>query len=103
VVDHFEALHLSSQSLKDIQDAIAKLHAQHLILMHATDEEQLVEDAEQEELQKVFMRLFTVITIYEDYLASSQSSGSLINSASNAQKGVDLEIEELPKLLDKEG
>jgi hypothetical protein len=81
VVDHYEALHLSSQSRLQIRTAIKTLLAQHLILMRATDDEQLVEIREQQELQRVFTRLFTVITIYEDFVASlpdSQSAHSLL-------------------------
>jgi hypothetical protein len=106
VVDHYEALHLSSQSRVEIRAAIETLHSQNLVLMHATDEEQLVEEKEQVELQKVYVRLFAVITIYEDYISSlpdSQSMHSLLGKDDDKSSEPEhvSESRELPKLLQK--
>ncbi|KAJ3219079.1 DENN domain-containing protein 4C [Dinochytrium kinnereticum] len=67
VIDRYEAAHLSSLSSEEIRAAIDDLHSQHLVLMRAADEEQLVDSSDQEELQKIYNRLFRVITIYEDH------------------------------------
>ncbi|KAI8846349.1 hypothetical protein BC829DRAFT_267905 [Chytridium lagenaria] len=63
----YEAAHLSSLNIEEVRAAIDDLHAQHLILMRAADEEQLVDSSDQEELQTIYNRLFRVITIYEDH------------------------------------
>ncbi|KAJ3096697.1 DENN domain-containing protein 4C [Phlyctochytrium planicorne] len=67
VIDGYEAAHLSSLSPEEIKAAIDDLHSQHLILMKAADEEQLVDSSDQDELQNIYNRLFRVITIYEDH------------------------------------
>ncbi|KAJ3112463.1 DENN domain-containing protein 4C [Phlyctochytrium bullatum] len=67
VIDRYEAAHLSSLSVEEVKAAIDDLHAQHLILMRAADEEQLVDSSDQDELQTIYNRLFRVITIYEDH------------------------------------
>lgn len=43
VIDHYEAAHLSSQTYPQVETAVAALHEQNLVLMRATDEEQLVD------------------------------------------------------------
>lgn len=42
-IDKFEAAHISSQSRSQLEKAITALHEQNLILLRASDEEQLVE------------------------------------------------------------
>ncbi len=42
-LDTYETVHLSSMGRPAIQAALTELHHQSLILMHATDEEQLVD------------------------------------------------------------
>ncbi|KAI8903476.1 hypothetical protein DFJ77DRAFT_92858 [Powellomyces hirtus] len=76
VLDHYEQLHLSTQSPSEIRSALIQLHAQNLVLMRAADEEQLVDEGEQEDLQGVYMRLFRVITIYEDFMTSLKAAGA---------------------------
>lgn len=66
VVDNYEALHINDLALFEIENALEKLHEQNMILMRATDEEQLVDVSEQEDLQTIYGRLFRVITIFED-------------------------------------
>ncbi|KAI8826731.1 uncharacterized protein EV422DRAFT_8059 [Fimicolochytrium jonesii] len=88
VIDHYEQLHLSIQSLKEVRTALQQLHAQNLVLMRAADEEQLVDEGEQEDLQGVYGRLFRVITIYEDYMASLKSSGAFNSSEELAGSAV---------------
>jgi hypothetical protein len=39
VIDKYEAAHLSAQTDEEVQAAIEDLHAQHLILMQAAEEE----------------------------------------------------------------
>lgn len=43
VIDLYEAAHLSSQTREQTVAAIEALHSQNLVLMRATDEEQLVD------------------------------------------------------------
>ncbi|KAJ3077682.1 hypothetical protein HK102_005044, partial [Quaeritorhiza haematococci] len=73
VIDRYEGAHLSSQSRDEVKAALQDLHAQHLILMHAADEEQLVDSSDQEDLQLIYNRLFRVITIYEDHESTFSS------------------------------
>ncbi|KAJ3039373.1 hypothetical protein HDV00_012249 [Rhizophlyctis rosea] len=70
VIDQYEAAHLSVQTREQVQDAIDHLHEQNDVLMRATDEEQLVDSGEQEELHMILSRLIRVITIYEDFLGT---------------------------------
>lgn len=83
-MDKYETAHISSQTRQDISAAIDELHQQNLILMRAADEEQLVDQEQQEDLQKVYSRLFTVITIFEDYFKSHFSSLCLEQTSSMA-------------------
>ncbi|TPX71796.1 hypothetical protein SpCBS45565_g00951 [Spizellomyces sp. 'palustris'] len=76
VIDRFEQRHLSSQTPSQVHQALEELHAQNLVLMRAADEEQLVDAEDQEELQGVYGRLFRVITIYEDFLATLGSAAA---------------------------
>ncbi|KAJ3146265.1 hypothetical protein HDU86_000481 [Geranomyces michiganensis] len=76
VIDHYEQLHLSTQTPAQIRSALVQLHAQNLVLMRAADEEQLVDENEQADLQGVYMRLFRVITIYEDFVATLKAAGT---------------------------
>ncbi|KAI8800344.1 hypothetical protein BJ742DRAFT_86273 [Cladochytrium replicatum] len=84
VIDGYEATHLSSQPAEEVLDALRHLQEQHLVLLHAVDEEQLVESSEQEDLQKMYMRLFRVITIYQDHLMSLGYDASAIAEVMNA-------------------
>ncbi|KND02343.1 uncharacterized protein SPPG_02814 [Spizellomyces punctatus DAOM BR117] len=76
VIDRFEQRHLSSQTPSQVHQALEELHAQNLVLMRAADEEQLVDAEDQEDLQGVYGRLFRVITIYEDFLATLGSAAA---------------------------
>ncbi|KAJ3151055.1 hypothetical protein HDU89_002267 [Geranomyces variabilis] len=76
VIDHYEQLHLSTQTPAQIRSALVQLHAQNLVLMRAADEEQLVDENEQADLQGVYARLFRVITIYEDFVATLKAAGT---------------------------
>ncbi|KAJ3413960.1 hypothetical protein HDV05_007249 [Chytridiales sp. JEL 0842] len=71
VIDKYEAAHLSIQSTEEVKAAIEDLHAQHLILMQAAEEE-LVDVSDQDELQVIYNRLFRALTIYEDHHISSE-------------------------------
>ncbi|KAJ3033084.1 DENN domain-containing protein 4C, partial [Rhizophlyctis rosea] len=70
VIDQYEAAHLSVQTRDQVEDAIQHLHEQNGVLMRATDEEQLVDSGDQEELHMILSRLIRVITIYEDFLGT---------------------------------
>ncbi|KAJ3178675.1 hypothetical protein HK101_010125 [Irineochytrium annulatum] len=73
VIDRWEGAHLSSMSPEEVNCALDDLHAQHLILMRAADEEQLVDGSDQDELQNILFRLFRVLTIYEDHRGTIDS------------------------------
>ncbi|KAJ3330361.1 hypothetical protein HDU76_005873 [Blyttiomyces sp. JEL0837] len=111
VIDRYEAAHLSSQTLEEVNAAIADLHAQHLVLMQAAEDE-LVDVSDQEELQVIYNRLFRAITIYEDHLQSLESStapyehplGALISDVNRdiVALGRAKEVKSVWKKVDKE-
>ncbi|TPX33374.1 hypothetical protein SmJEL517_g03709 [Synchytrium microbalum] len=70
VIEKCEAAHLSSQRPQDVRRALRDLYAQNDVLMRATDEEQLVESGDQQEMQLTLARLFRVITIYEEFAST---------------------------------
>ncbi|KAJ3018598.1 hypothetical protein HKX48_002793 [Thoreauomyces humboldtii] len=84
VIDHYEQLHLSTQKPSEVRSALGQLHAQNLVLMRAADEEQLVDEGEQEDLQGVYMRLFRVITIYEDHMTSLKAAGTDVDASEDS-------------------
>ncbi|TPX34627.1 hypothetical protein SeMB42_g07288 [Synchytrium endobioticum] len=73
VIDKFEASHLSSQQPEEVRKALRSLYAQNDVLIRATDEEQLVDAGDQQEVQLTMARLFRVITIYEEFASTLPS------------------------------
>lgn len=73
VIDIYSMMHLSSKSRLEITEAIKILYEQDVVLRNMTDEEQLVDSSEQDDLRLIYTRLFTVVTIYEDYLVTLDS------------------------------
>ena len=100
VIDRYEASHVSSQTTAQIKEALVVLHHQNEVLVKATDEEQLVDGSDQEELQMILMRLIQVITIYEDHLAKIENSEAtqLVRTATESSKE-NLEIVTDTKML----
>ncbi|KAJ1569999.1 hypothetical protein HK096_006552 [Nowakowskiella sp. JEL0078] len=76
-IDSHDAVFLGTLSIPELENALAKLQEQNIVLMKAADEEQLVESTDQEELQDILSRLFHVITIYQDCLTKKQLSTDL--------------------------
>ncbi|KAI8896626.1 hypothetical protein BC833DRAFT_88944 [Globomyces pollinis-pini] len=74
VIDRYEAAHISSQKHVQIDQAICTLHEQNTILLKAADE--VVDTTDQEELQRMIMRLIRVITIYEEHKVKSHNRES---------------------------
>ncbi|KAJ3120452.1 hypothetical protein HK098_004585 [Nowakowskiella sp. JEL0407] len=94
-IDGHDAVFLGTLSIPELEYALENLQKQNLVLMHAADEEQLVDSSDQEELQQIFSRLFRVITIYEDCLQSKKQQVGLEEVVESREILGDGELEEI--------
>ena len=69
VIERFEATHLSSQSKEELEIAIEVLLKQNLALLNLTEDRGLAESVDQEQIQRILVRLMRVTAAYQEQIA----------------------------------